>query len=62
MILRTLVSIKRSALTLINGKLPADTKAGKGGLSMDAVIVLLILLFVLLAIGVPVGSPLAAQP
>ena len=32
MILRTLVSIKRSALTLINGKLPADTKAGKGGI------------------------------
>ena len=31
MILRTLVSIKRSALTLINGKLPADTKAREGG-------------------------------
>ena len=31
MILRTLVSIKRSALTLINGKLPADTKARDGG-------------------------------
>ena len=31
MILRTLVSIKRSALTLINGELPADTKAREGG-------------------------------
>ena len=34
---------------------PLTPRPGKGGLSMDAVIVLLILLFVLLAIGVPVG-------